>query len=72
MGTKCSDKNVRKSRTKFGDINMQEPIGDYQIRIWKECRDETGIETVFLNYCIQNYPNIVDEFMQFDAMMSGE
>mgnify|MGYP003627888628 CR=1 FL=1 len=52
--------------------NMQESIGDYQIRIWKECRDVTGIETVFLNYCIQNYPNIIDEFMQFDAMMSGE
>ncbi len=51
---------------------MQESIGDYQIRIWKECRDATGIETVFLNYCIQNYPNIVDEFIEFDAMMSGE
>ncbi len=51
---------------------MTETIGDYQIRIWKECRDKTEIETVFLNYCIQNHFHIVQEFMQFDEMMSGE
>jgi hypothetical protein len=51
---------------------MQDSIGDYYIKIYKECRDATGIEITFFHYCIQNYPNIVDEFMQFDAMMSGE
>lgn len=50
----------------------EEPIGDYTVRIWKECRDEAGIATFFMNWCIQNHFEIVREFVEFDAMMSGE
>ena len=53
-------------------MSDEEPIGDYQIRLWKECRDEVGVETFFMNWCIQNHFEIVKEFVQFDAMMSGE
>lgn len=50
----------------------EEPIGDYVARIWRECREETGFSQAFLNWCIQNYFEIVQEFSEFDQMMSGE
>tara|TARA_R100001163_G_scaffold62346_1_gene53055 strand:- start:149 stop:316 length:168 start_codon:yes stop_codon:yes gene_type:complete len=50
----------------------EEPIGDYVSRIWRECREEAGFATFFLNWCIQNHMEIVHEFMEFDQMMSGE
>jgi len=53
-------------------MDEDEPIGDYQIRIWNECRDEVGIHVFFMNWCIQNHFEIVKEFVEFDSMMSGE
>jgi len=53
-------------------MDEDEPIGDYQIRIWNECRDEAGIHVFFMNWCIQNHFEIVREFVEFDSMMSGE
>ena len=50
----------------------EEPIGDYIIRTWTECREEVGFEVVFLNWCIQNHFDIVREFVEFDNMMSGD
>ena len=50
---------------------MDEPIGDYSIRIWNECRKEIGQEWVFINWVLMNHPEIMREFNEFDRMMSG-
>jgi len=50
----------------------EEPIGDYISRIWVQCRDKVGMEIVFLNWCLREHPHIVEEFCEFDQMMSGE
>ena len=50
----------------------EEAIGDYTVRIWKECREEAGIHVFFMNYCLQHHFDVVKEFMEFDSMMSGE
>ena len=50
----------------------EESIGDYTVRIWNACRDEAGIHHMFMNWCIQNHFDVVREFIEFDAMMSGE
>jgi len=52
--------------------NTHEPIGDYIVRTWTECREEVGFEVVFLNWCIQHHFDIVREFVEFDNMMSGD
>jgi hypothetical protein len=50
----------------------EEPIGDYISRIWVECREKVGIEIVFLNWALREYPEVVKEFVAFDEMMSGD
>jgi hypothetical protein len=54
------------------DTPDEEPIGDFTIRIWKECREEMGFAAMFLNYCINNHFHIVREFTEFDEMMGGD
>jgi hypothetical protein len=58
--------------SKEGGRMKEEPIGDYTVRIWKECREEAGIHVFFMNWCLQHHFEVVKEFMEFDAMMSGE
>ena len=53
-------------------MSEEESIGNYTVRIWNECRKETGIHVIFMNWCIQNHFEIVKEFIEFDKMMSGE
>jgi hypothetical protein len=50
----------------------EEPIGDFEIRIWNECREEQGQEWVFINWVLRNYPEVMHEFNDFDRMMSGD
>jgi len=52
--------------------NEHESIGDYMVRVWIECRDEAGIHVFFMNWCLAHHFEVVKEFMEFDAMMSGE
>ena len=52
--------------------NENESIGDYMVRVWIECRDEAGIHVFFMNWCLAHHFAVVKEFMEFDAMMSGE
>jgi len=49
-----------------------EPIGDFEIRIWNECREEIGQVWVFFNWVLKHHPDVMDEFNQFDMMMSGD
>tara|TARA_R100000501_G_C2533965_1_gene55689 strand:+ start:38 stop:211 length:174 start_codon:yes stop_codon:yes gene_type:complete len=54
-----------------GDWMNEEPIGEWTIRVWNECREELGQEWVFINWVRQNYPDVWTEFNDFDRMMSG-
>jgi len=50
----------------------EEPIGEWTIRIWKECKERDGKFSMFFNWCVNNHFEIVQEFQEFDAMMSGD
>jgi len=54
----------------------EEPIGDYMIRIYNECKyDDEGNSLQlyhFLNWVLRHYPEIMDEFNEYDMMMSGQ
>jgi hypothetical protein len=49
-----------------------EPIGEFTVRIWNECREEIGFAAMFMNWCIMNHFHIVEEFVEFDEMMGGD
>ncbi len=54
----------------------EEPIGDYMVRIYNECKtDDDGNDLQvwhFVNWVLKNYPEIMDEFNEYDMMMSGQ
>ncbi len=54
----------------------EEPIGDYMIRMWNECKtDEEGNDMQiyhFFNWVLKYHPEVMDEWNQFDKMMSGQ
>jgi len=49
----------------------EEPIGEWTIRIWNECREGLGQEWVFFHWVMREHPEILQEFNDFDRMMSG-
>ena len=52
-------------------LTDEEPIGEWAIRIWNECREAQGQEWVFIHWVMRNHPDVMAEFNDFDRMMSG-
>lgn len=50
----------------------EENIGDWTMRVYAECANEIGPFVSFWMWMNGNYPNIVNEWVVYDAMMRCE
>jgi hypothetical protein len=50
----------------------EEPIGDFMMRIHQECLAEVGPMVMFWMWCQGNYPEIAQEFIDYNQMMTED
>jgi hypothetical protein len=55
-----------------GGRMSDENIGDWTMRVYAECANESGPFVTFWMWMNGNYPDIVNEWITYDAMMRGE
>lgn len=49
-----------------------ESIGEWTMRVYSECANETGPFVSFWMWACSQYPDIVNEWIMYDHMMRGD